>query len=409
MSQILFEHVAVFDGESEQVAPAQHVLIEGKRIRELSDTPIKAPEAQRIDGRGKTLMPGLIDNHVHVYLHSHQLLPPQPPLHYKAHYAARYLRHSLDCGFTSVRDVAGGDHALSRALNDGLLAGPRLFYGGLALSPTGGHGDYRNIDDEPDWGCCIGPHNHIAIMADGVDACLRATREELRKGAHHIKIVVSGGVASPSDPLDSLQYSDEEIRAIVGECDRHGKYVAAHAHPAHAVRRAVDLGVRSIEHGTMMTDEVAAHVAAHGAYVVPTLSTMQAMLEDGPQLGMSAASMEKLKTVSEVAMAGLESMRRHAVQVGLGTDLLGSHHVRRDDELRIRSEVFTPLEILRSATSINARILQREGELGCVREGALADLLLVEGNPLDDLSLLFNRGQYMSHIMLNGRLIKEPS
>ena len=280
---VLFEHVDIFDGESAQLLRDHHVLVRGARIEQIAAQPIEAAQARRIDGRGQTLMPGLIDNHVHVYVHSHQMLPPQPPLHYKAHYAAQYLRHSLDCGFTSVRDVAGGDHALARALNDGLLHGPRLFYGGLALSPTGGHGDYRNLDDEPDWGCCIGPHNHVAIMVDGVDACLRATREELRKGAHHIKIVVSGGVASPSDPLDSLQYSEAEIRAIVEECERQGKYVAAHAHPAHAIRRAVDLGVRTIEHGTMIDDPVAAHVAAQGAFVVPTLSTMQAMMQDGPQ------------------------------------------------------------------------------------------------------------------------------
>ncbi len=407
MSLTLFEHVAVFDGLQPSRAEDQFVLVEGDEIREISDVPIRSGAARRIDGRGQTLMPGLIDNHVHVYLHSHNLLPPQPPLQYKAHFAARHLRHSLDCGFTSLRDVAGGDHALARALRDGLLEGPRFFYGGLALSPTAGHGDYRHLDDEPDWGCCIGPHSHIAVLADGVDACLRATREELRKGAHHIKIVASGGVTSPSDPLDGLQYSDAEIRVIVEECARHGKYVAAHAHPAAAIRRCVDLGVRSIEHGTMIDDEVAAHVAEHGCYVVPTLSTMRAMQEEGPALGMSESSMAKLEQVAAVAMRGLESMQRHQVKMGFGTDLIGSHHVRRDDEFRLRAEVLSAFEILHSATAVNAEILGQQGRLGVVQAGALADLLLVKGNPLDDLTLLFDRGAGISHIMQGGRLHKD--
>ncbi len=409
MSSTVFENTRLFDGVHPQAQEGMSVRIEGKEIKEVSARGIRAEVAQRIDCRGKTLMPGMIDNHVHIYTESLRFTPPEPPITYRAQYAQRFLRHALSCGFTSVRDVAGGDHGMAMALRDGFLDGPRFFYGGLCLTQTGGHGDMRPMSQPTDFTTCGAERNVLAIHADGVDECIKAAREELRKGASHIKIMGSGGVLSPNDPLDRCQYSEAEIRAIVEECDRHGAYVCAHCHPTQAIRRCVEYGVRSIEHGTLIDEETAGFVAEKGAYVVPTLSVMFALMEDGAQMGMPEVSRQKLLKVHQYALKGLEIMKRSGVKMGFGTDLLGEQHTRRGTEFTIRGEVLTPFEILRSATSVNAEILQMADKLGVVKPGAFADLLVVDGDPLSDVSLLASGGRYLTHIMVDGRLIKRPA
>ena len=187
MSYTLFENASLFDGINQQVTDSAFVLVEGNEIKEVSGSHIKADGAQNIDCRGKTLMPGMIDNHVHVYIDSLRLGPPEPPITYRAHYAQRFLRHILSCGFTCVRDVAGGDHGMAMALRDHFFEGPRFYYGGLALTPTGGHGDFRPMSQPTDYCGCGTFHNVLAMHADGVDECVKATREELRKGASHIR------------------------------------------------------------------------------------------------------------------------------------------------------------------------------------------------------------------------------
>jgi imidazolonepropionase-like amidohydrolase len=406
MSCTVFENASVFDGISQEVTQPLFVLVDGNEIKEISARPFKLDGGDRIDCRGKTLMPGMIDNHVHIYLESLKLDPPEPPITYRAQYAQKFLRHILACGFTSVRDVAGGDHGMAMALRDRLFDGPRFFYGGLCLTQTGGHGDYRLMSQPTDFYSCAAEHSVLAVVADGVDECIKATREELRKGASHIKIMASGGIMSPNDPLDRCQYSEEEIKAIVAECVRHGSYVCAHCHPSEAIRRCVDLGVRSIEHGTLIDEDTALLVAKRGAYVVPTLSTLYALMEDGRQYGMPDVSWRKLQRVHEHALQGLEIMKRAGVKMGFGTDLLGEHHTRQGSEFTIRSEVLTPFEILHSATAVNAEILQMEGKLGVIKPGAFADLLVVDGNPLMSLDLLAHNGRYLTHIMVDGRFVK---
>jgi imidazolonepropionase-like amidohydrolase len=406
MPGTLFENASLFDGVSPEAADPMFVLIEGNEIREVSDKPIKVEDADRIDCRGKTLMPGLIDNHVHIYIESLKLNPPEPPITYRAQYAQKFLRNILSCGFTCVRDVAGGDHGMAMALRDRFFEGPRFYYGGLCLTPTGGHGDFRLMSQPTDYCTCGVVHNVLAIHADGVDECIKATREELRKGASHIKIMGSGGVISPNDPLDRCQYSEAEIRAVVEECARHGAYVCAHCHPTEAIRRCVEYGVRSIEHGTLIDEETAAFVAKKGAYVVPTLSVCFALMEDGPRIGLPETSRQKLLKVHERALSGLEVMKRAGVKIGFGTDLLGEQHTRQGTEFRLRSEVLSPFEILRSATAVNAEILQMEGKLGVIKAGALADLLVVDGNPLANIDLLASNGRHLTHIMVDGRFIK---
>lgn len=408
MAGAVFENATVFDGIDPQSKAPMFVRVDGNEIREISATPITAEGVERIDCRGKTLMPGLIDNHVHIYTDSLNFGPPEPPVTYRAQYAQKFLRHILSCGFTTVRDVAGGDHGMAMALRDHFLEGPRFYYGGLCLTQTGGHGDFRPMSQPTDYMTCGAERNVLAIHADGVDECVKATREELRKGASHIKIMGSGGVLSPNDPLDRCQYSEAEIRAIVEECARHGAYVSAHCHPSEAIRRCVEYGVRSIEHGTLIDAETADFVAERGAYVVPTISVLFALMEDGARMGMAEVSRQKLVKVHEHALKGLEIMKRAGVKLGFGTDLLGEHHTRRGAEFSIRSEVLTPFDILHSATAINAEILQMEGRLGVVKSGALADLLVIDGDPLKDIQLLAENGRHLTHIMVDGRFIKRP-
>jgi len=408
MACVVFENATLFDGVNPEPSHAMFVLVEGNVIKEIAARPIKATRAERIDCRGKTVMPGLIDNHVHIYLESLTLTPPEPPITYRAQYAQKFLRHILRCGFTTVRDVAGGDHGMAMALRARLFDGPRFYYGGLCLTQTGGHGDLRPTAQPTDYYSCGAERNVLAVHADGVDECIKATREELRKGASHIKIIGSGGVLSPNDPVDRCQYSEAEIRAIVEECTRHGAYVCAHCHPSEAIRRCVEFGVRSIEHGTLIDEVTAEFVAKRGAYVVPTIAVAFAIMEDGPQMGLPEASRQKLVKLHEYALKGLEIMKRAGVKMGFGTDLLGELHTRRGMEFSIRSEVLTPFEILHSATAVNAEILQMEGKLGVIRPGAFADLLVVDGNPLENIELLSTDGGHLTHIMVDGRFVKHP-
>ena len=273
------------------------------------------------------------------------------------------------------------------------------------MSQTGGHGDFRPLTWSGD-GCPACAGETFAVIADGVDAVRKAAREELRRGAHQIKIMASGGVASPSDPIWNLQYSEEEIAAAVWEAKSWKTYVMAHAYTPEAIGRAVRLGVRSIEHGNLLDGDTARLMASRGAFLVPTLATYEALARDGERLGFPAASIAKIEDVREVGLRSLEIAREAGVEIGYGTDLLGACHEHQSDEFTIRARVLPPLEVLRSATSTNARLLNRAGELGTIAEGAIADLLLVDGDPLRDLALLQGQGRHLSLIMQGGRLHK---
>lgn len=405
---IAFQSARIFDGDSAALIEGQNVIVEGETIREISDRPVPAG-AQIVDCAGRVLMPGLIDAHVHVYAAGLNFIRiAQSPMSYLAHYAAKFLRSSLDRGFTTLRDVGGADIGIATAIKEGLLDRvPRLFYGGRVISQTGGHGDFRPGDHALDHFCgCAHVPDPMAVIADGVDEVRKAVREELRRGASHIKIMCSGGVASPTDPLDRCQYSDGEIQAAVEEAERAGHYVAAHCHPTEAVRRAAALGVRSIEHATLIDQETAEFVAATGAYVVPTISTLIALHEEGESLGFPKANMQKLHRVADRALSSLEIMQRAGVKMGLGSDLLGTLHVRQSTEFTLRAKVLPSIDVLRSACAVNAELLGQSGKLGTIRPGAIADLIVVDGNPLDDMSVLGSGGDRLSVILQAGRFHK---
>jgi imidazolonepropionase-like amidohydrolase len=407
---VLFRNARVFDGWSEALRDCD-VLVADGLIREISEAPLAGiGHVRRVECAGRVLMPGLIDAHVHAYA-AHVSLPRvvRWPVTYTSHYAANFLRGCLDRGFTTVRDMGGGDVGLASALRDGLIDGPRFYYGGRKLSQTGGHGDMRPGDSElrdSDVCACSCAGDTFSVIADGVDAVRRAVREELRRGASHIKMMASGGVSSPTDALDRCQYSDAEIAAAVDEAQRAGKYVAAHCHPDESVRRAATLGIRSIEHGTFITENTAALVAERGVYVVPTMAIIFGLLDEGAALGFPAVSMEKLRLVEDNALSSLDIMKRAGVKMGLGTDLLGALNVRQSREFELRSRVLSPLDILRSACAINAELIREQGRLGCVREGAFADLLLVDGDPLKDISVLSGHAERIIAVMKAGEFHK---
>jgi imidazolonepropionase-like amidohydrolase len=412
MSQLLITHARVFDGASADCTEGMNVLVADGLIQQVSAQPIAAPNARVIDAGGRTLMPGLIDCHVHAFASdvSMQKVEALGEAYRTAH-AVRMLQHALHCGFTTVRDIGGGNYSLYRALADKLFVGPRYFYSGRILSMTGGHGDMRQVEERPRYesacGCAGMGFNSIGVLADGVDECLKAVREELRQGAHCIKIMGSGGVASPTDPIWMNQYREDEIRAIVNECTERRTYVSAHCHPASAVRRCVDFGVRCIEHATLIDAETARFVAERGAYVVPTMTIIEQLVETGREFGFPPQSQAKAEFAWKSAIASLDILRSAGVEVCYGTDLLGSLYTHECREFTLRAQVYTPLELLRQATSIAAEMMMQAGRLGCIAEGAHADLIVVDGDPLADIGLVAADGAGLSVIVRGGEVVKD--
>ena len=403
----LFRHGRIFDGAGEELLEDVEVLVEGSRIVEVSDVPIRCGSAEVVDLRGRTLMPGLIDAHYHAIAASPDLgTIDHMPASLIAQHARANLEASLQRGFTTIRDAGGADYGLARAIDAGLIAGPRLFYSGRALSQTGGHGDFRSYEPEPGVCSCGLGARHFSTVADGIPEVQRAAREELRRGATQIKIMASGGVASPSDPISNLQYSEDEIRAAVWEAHSWGTYVMAHVYTPQAIRRCIEYGVRSVEHANLIDAETAAFAAERGAFVVPTLATYESSARRGAALGFPKVSLDKLGAVREVGVAALEILRGAGVKIGFGTDLLGAMHDDQLTEFEIRSRVLPNVEVLRQATSGNAELLERSGELGTVAPGALADLLVVDGDPVADLGVLSGQGERVSLIMKGGRVCK---
>jgi imidazolonepropionase-like amidohydrolase len=409
MTHVLFKNARVFDGTNGDCPDGMQVLVENGTIREVSDKPIRVSESHVIDVDGRTLMPGLIDAHVHAYFCDMDWRRTDSAGEaYRTAHAIRMLNHALDCGFTTVRDIGGGDYSLKRAIEDRLIRAPRFLYAGKMISMTGGHGDTRLMNESRhnQGYCSCGDTNSLAIVVDGVDACIKAAREELRRGAHCIKIMASGGVASPTDPIWMNQYREDEIRAIVNEAIERRTYVSAHCHPTSAVRRCIQYGVRVIEHGTLMDESTAGLVSASGTFVVPTVAIAFAMAEMGSRLGLAPETQEKAQHTARHVIVGLEYMRKAGVKVGFGTDLLGETYVQQCRELTVRREVFSPLEILRQVTSTNAEIVLQKDTLGCVKPGANADLLVVDGDPLKDIEILSANGRNLRVIMRAGELVR---
>ena len=410
MTLLVIENALLFDGFEPDLREGTSVLIEDGLIKEVAEGAIStgSAELRRIDAAGRVMMPGLIDAHFHAVAADPNIARLETMSAYHiGQYARSFLEAALLRGFTTVRDAGGADFGLALAVETGLIKGPRLYYSGKALTQTGGHADFRErAADHPAF-CFCGQHGNVmGVIADGVTEVRRATREELRKGATQIKIMASGGVASPADPIWNLQYSEEEIAAAVWEAESWKTYVMAHAYTPEAIRRCVELGVKSIEHGNLIDAETAEVCRDRDAWVVPTLSTYDALAEEGADLGLPPISVGKIAEVRGAGLEALEILRTAGVKMGFGSDLLGKMHRHQSREFLIRAEVLSPLEVVRQATSGNAELMNRAGKLGCIAPGAYADLLLVDGNPLADLQLLQDQGQHIPLIVKAGEVHK---
>jgi len=408
VARLLIDNVRPFDSRRGVAGPVSRIVIEGARIAEVTPEPRQVDGAQRIDGGGRVALPGLIDAHVHVTAFMHDLMGQalKPPSLIAAE-SSRILRDMLMRGFTTVRDAAGADFGLQEAVAKGLFEGPRLFIAGFPVSQTGGHADMRpkGVRQREMFCTCAGL-GLIGAIADGVGEVRRAVREQVRNGANQIKIMAGGGISSPSDPLEGTQFSLEELRAACEEAEAANLYAMAHAYSPRAVSRAVRAGVRSIEHGNLIDVATARVMKTEGVFLVPTLSTYAALADEGERLGWSAEMLAKLAAVSARGIESVQLAMAEGVPVVFGTDLLGHMHDRQSGEFDLRRPAMSPVQLLQSATFTAAQLLREEGQLGELIAGAWADVLLVDGDPSRELSMLTRPAEGIALIVQAGRVVK---
>lgn len=405
---LVFVNATVIDPVEGQLIPNATVRISGGKIAQIDITGSETVKegvdsSDIIDLSGKYLCPGMIDCHVHIAvtpgeadLRAYNDMTERISLLRQPH----VLKSMLERGFTSIRDCGGASLAMKEAIEEGVVPGPRLFIAGFALSQTGGHGDMRSSHSEQL--CCGGSISGISRIVDGPAECYKFARDELRKGADFIKIMGGGGVASPTDRIEHVQFSEEEIKAIVTVAQNAGTYVTSHSYTPQAIQQAINLGVRGIEHGNLIDLETAQLMAEKKAFLTPTLiaHVMSKQMNFLPPDGAAKND--------EVLEKGLRAMKM-AVDVGVtvcfGTDLLGPMHFAQSKEFSVRSKVLTPIQILRSATINAARLLMQEDRLGQVQEGFAADLLILNANPLEDITILDRSEQSILGVVKDGRVM----
>jgi imidazolonepropionase-like amidohydrolase len=385
------------------------VVVEGERIREVrlgGTRPTGAHDAV-VNCAGMTLLPGLTDAHVHIGAVDVNILDQhrEYPSNLVALMMARILEDTLKQGFTTVRDAGGTDWSFKAAVERGIVEGPRLLVSARPLSQTGGHGDKRRMSETqaPEIFCPTAGMR--SVVCDGADEVRRATREQLRMGADQIKVMASGGAMSPADELSATQYTLEELCTAVEEAEAARTYVMAHAYNDASVRNCLESGVRSIEHGNLIDEQTAHLIAETGAYLVPTLVTYEALSEEGKSYGVPEENIRKIDEAHEHGITALRHAYEAGVKIASGSDLLGHLQDRKARELEIKTEIMSPMESLVSATRTNAELFGMESEIGTVEEGKLADLLVVEGNPLENIAVLQKRDN-LRLVMKGGRILK---
>lgn len=352
------------------------------------------------------MLPGFIDAHVHFRLTTldfHKLAKWSEVEFGIA--MARLAKETVHRGFTTVRDLGGDVEGLILAIKAGMALGPRIVRAGRMLTQTGGHGDVESGALAVPQCACQMRHSAFGIVADGVDAVRKASRHNLRDGSDFLKIHASGGVATPRDPLESIQYTPAEIATAVEEARHRQTYVAAHAYSPEAITMAVEAGVYSIEHGNLIDEAAAKLLAARGAVLVPTLSTYEAMDHFGKAHGLPAANIEKNRKVYDAGLRSLEIARNAGVVLGWGTDLIGETQNRQTREFAIRSEVESATEILRAMYQVNPRLCRLEGQIGRLTPGARADIVLVNVNPIDNIAKLADPST-LTHVIMAGQLVR---
>jgi imidazolonepropionase-like amidohydrolase len=409
MSLIVLTNAFLIDCTGRDPLEGASLVVEDDRIKDVLPGGRVGPLAGPIttlDCRGATLMPGLTDAHVHIcavtenVLDQHRQYPP-------SYIAARAMRRAEEClrqGFTTVRDAGGADAGCRLVLEEGHFPGPRLLVSGHYISQTGGHGDLRRPAEAtaPVDGCV----GMIGAIADGEAEVRRAVREQLRRGADQIKIMASGGAMSPADELDTTQFTVAEMRAAVEEARAVGSYVLAHAYSDSAVRRAIEAGVRSIEHGNLIGEAAARAIKEAEAFLVPTMVTYEAIYREGKRYGIGDHQVQKIALAREQSVRGLSRAYRAGCKIGSGSDLLGDMAAQRAVELELKGQVMTPMDVLRSATQINAELFRLDDRIGTLEPGKFADLIVVAGDPLRNLRV-FQSQDHLKVIMKGGRLYKQ--
>ena len=407
MTITVFANARLLDLQSGTLTAPSAVLVEGGRILGIAATGGFPEGAKVIDLAGKTLMPGLIDCHFHVVAHSLDLWANAiAPDSLAGLRAAKIMSGLLDAGFTTIRDLGGADLGLVRGVEEGLIDGPDLVICGKGLSMTGGHTDLRQRTDvRPDaLGWRLG---NMGVLVDGVDDVRRACRKMLKEGAKFIKVMANGGVSSPNDPIDSIQYSDAEIRAMVEEARNANTYVSAHVYHDLAISRCVDLGVTSLEHCNLITSDTAKKAADLGCTAVPTLVAYEGLKLEGAALGLGEAEQAKMDIVRDKGLESLQIMKDAGLPMAFGTDLLGQLRKYGGMEFDLLAKVLTPTEILRSVTEIGAELCKLKGEVGVITKGAKADFIVVDGDPFEDITLLGRPTQHLKMVVKAGAIARD--
>jgi imidazolonepropionase-like amidohydrolase len=396
----------VLDTNAMEFVGDRHVTIVDERIADVSEATPTGRADLVVDARGRSLLPGFIDGHVHHVITTMdfaRLTKLSPVEHALA--MARLAEATLRRGFTTVRDTGGHVSGLVRAIGSGLCAGPRIVRSGRAISQTGGHGDVGAAADAGLCACQV-LSNDFSHVADGPDAVRGAVRHELRDGAQFIKLMTSGGVASPTDPFDSVQYTAEEVRAATIETDHRNTYATSHAYQPEAISLAIENGVRCIEHGNLVDAETAVRMRELSVTMVPTLVTYRAMAEIGARVGLPERNVSKNRGVFEAGQQSIEIARNAGVELGFGTDLLGEAQPWQNREFEIRADLEPARDVLRSMYRTNARLCHAEDEIGRVAAGAYADLVISEVDPLEDLAALAEPEKALSMIVAKGLVIE---
>ncbi|MDH0091404.1 amidohydrolase family protein [Achromobacter mucicolens] len=415
-SRILFENVRIFDGTSGELSPASSVLVHGNVIEKVSRDKVSADGARVIDGGGRTLMPGLIDMHWHSMFVGVPLAVAmtQDPTYLNI-VAGVEAGKTLMRGFTTVRDLGGSAFSLKRAVDQGVIPGPRIYPSGAMISVTSGHGDFRSMADLPRTLGAPASRHDVAgdsTIADSPDEVRLRTREQLMQGATQIKLTGGGGVSSPHSPLDVVTFTEPELRAAVEAATDWGTYVAVHAYTPTAIQRAIKAGVRSIEHGSMMDEETAQLMARSGVW----LSTQPFPDELADAFPRGSDQWQKAQEVFAGTDRTYQLAIKYKLKTAFGTDILFSSQLAAQQGRILASLTrwYTPAQTLMMATGTNAELLKLSGkrnpyrgDLGVVREGALADLLLVDGNPIEDISLIGDPEKNFLVIMKDGVLYKD--
>jgi imidazolonepropionase-like amidohydrolase len=408
MSLTVFTNAFLIDCTGAEPVEGAAVVVEDDRIRDVLPNgrvgPLPGP-VTTLDLKGATLMPGLTDAHVHICAVTENITDQHR--HYPPSYiAARAMRRAEEClmqGFTTVRDAGGADYGFRLVLEEGHFPGPRLLVSGHYISQTGGHGDKRRRAEWTDpVGCCVGM---IGAIADGEAEVRKAVREQLRRDVDQIKIMASGGAMSPSDELDTTQFTVAEMRAAVEEARAVGTYVLSHAYSDLAVRHAIEAGVRSIEHGNLIREAAAQAIKQADAFLVPTMITYEMIYREGKRYGIGDHQIEKIDQARQQSVQGLTYAYRAGCKIGSGSDLLGDMMSQRAVEFELKAQVMTPMEVLLSATKVNAELFRMSDKIGTVEPGKYADLIVVAGNPLRNLRV-FQNPDNLRLIMKGGRVYK---